>query len=41
MVFQQNNSPIHTTEKVKEKLKTQIFETIVWLTSSPDIKLIE
>ena len=40
-VFQYDNAPGHCTKTVKNLLQTQPFQTMEWLTQSPDINPIE
>ena len=40
-IFQQDNNPKHTANKVQQWLKKRSFETLIWPAQSPDINPIE
>ncbi len=41
VIFQHDNDPKHTAKSVKEWLKNQKFQTMVWPAQSPDLNPIE
>ncbi len=41
VIFQHDNNPKHTAKSIKEWLKNQEFQTMVWPAQSPDLNPIE